>query len=109
MKKRNNRKQLDLFGNGDQAKEVGMDQVRANTDEDYRSAFDNAVIGKPHGFHLTSEIVRDEVGDPPGHPSAVGALMNALARAGYIQPTHTQVKAQRVRSHSAKLEVWVRT
>jgi hypothetical protein len=109
MKDRKNRKQLDLFGNGDEAKQRGIDRVLIHTPDAYKLAFAGSVVSKPHGFRLTSEDVIDEVGMPPNHPNAVGANMNALVRRGYLRATHTQVKAERTRSHSAKLEVWERT
>lgn len=111
MKKR---RQLTLFAtNGDEAKRRGIARALAHVNAEYRREFIAAVISLPAGTRLTSETILKMVGLPPGHHSAVGGLMYACARRGLIVPDDedkpTQVKATRVRSHSALIGLWIRT
>lgn len=58
---------------------------------------------------VTSDGLTLAVGMPPGHPSAVGALFNAAARAGLIEKSGAYVTSVRKTCNGAIIAVWMRT
>jgi hypothetical protein len=99
--------QLDLLG-GLIDKRNGMDRTVDHTDEWYQTQFLGQIESLPLGARYTSEDIRRHVGEPPGHPSVVGALMNAAYRLGYCEPTGDHTRARSRRSHAALLSIWRR-
>lgn len=94
--------------NGEQRKAEGIARVFAGTDPEWAAAFDNCLYQiASTGRQFTSEEVTAMVGLPPvgTHLNAVGARVNAAARAGIITEVGT-VKASRVNRHAAKVTLW---
>jgi hypothetical protein len=106
--------QLGLFrdlAQGETRKAEGIDRVKKHADPTYAAAF-LAVLRRratePGAF--TSEDITAVIGLPStGHPSVIGALMNAEARAGIIRKTGRYVHAERPNRHAAAVAEWVGT
>lgn len=79
----------------------------------WQERFRRVVQQMPTGYTFTSETVVELIGLPSGEAAAnrnnaVGAMMNALARAGYIHKTGNRTKSVRKELHAAEVNVWVR-
>lgn len=91
---------------GQQAKSEGIAQAESGTDPAWAQRFDARVRElAATGRKFTSEDVTSVVGLPPGHPSAVGARMNASARRGLIEKVGVGT-AGRENQHAAMLTEW---
>lgn len=62
-----------------------------------------AFCAVPQNF--TAEDLRDVVGDPPGSPNALGALLHAIAEEGWITEVGT-TRSRRPSSHGRRLVRW---
>jgi hypothetical protein len=104
--------QLDLFTSLEH-KESGMAQARDHADHSWKDRYEltiHRLAGT--GVPFTSEDVTAHVGLPTGairkdRNNAVGALINAAARAGVIRKTGRRVASRRPSSHGAELSEWV--
>lgn len=100
---------------GAQLKEEGMERAREADDvQQWRHAFVKAVEELARrGTPFTSEDVTAIVGLPrdvqQNRNSAVGAMMNGLARRGIIRKTGRRLKSTRPQSHSAEILEWEAT
>lgn len=98
---------------GEVLKEEGMERAREAFDvQRWRQAFVETVeMLAREGAPFTSEDVTAIVGLPrdtqQNRNSAVGAMMNGLARRGVIRKTGQRVKSTRPQSHSAEILEWV--
>jgi hypothetical protein len=93
---------------GEQLKTEGIARVFEGTNPEWAAAFDNCLYRLAStGRQFTSEEVTAQVGLPPAgtHLNAVGARVNAAARAGVITDVGT-VKAGRALRHAAKVTLW---
>lgn len=61
------------------------------------------------GGRLTSDVLREWVGDPPGHADAIGAVFRTAKRRGWLRYTGEQVISSRPSAHGRYLRVWERT
>lgn len=60
------------------------------------------------GATFTSDDLTSAIGMPTTHPSGVGALFNAAARAGLIEKTGSYVTGRRRSCNGTVLAVWIR-
>lgn len=94
--------------NGEGRKREGQGRVLYHTEEGYKAAFKEHVRGLPEGERFIAEDVTDVVGMPPGHHSAIGALMTACGKAGLIRHTGGLAKARRASRNAGESRVWER-
>jgi hypothetical protein len=95
-------------GEGERRKADGIARVMANTPTEWGQLFDDTLaLLAASGAPFTSEDVTALVGlPPPGtHRSAVGARMNAAARAGRITRVG-YVQAKRANQHATVISEW---
>lgn len=92
---------------GEALKDEGIATVTRNEAVDYKEAFRSVALAFDDGMLFTSEDITLEVGQPPNHPSSVGALMNGLARRGEIELVMYR-KARRANQHASVIGVWRR-
>ena len=98
---------------GERLKEEGMHQAREAFDvQRWRAAFARAVeMLAAQGEPFTSEDVTARVGLPrevqQNRNSAVGAMMNGLAKRGIIRKTGHRVKSTLPQSHAREILEWV--
>lgn len=91
---------------GEALKAGGIATVSSHTPEDWAKAFEEQVLDFVRlGSQFTSEDVTQLVGQPPNHPNAVGARMNAMARRGFIKRVGFR-KAERKNQHATVIGVW---
>lgn len=104
--------QLDLL-KGLDYKEQGMTAAIEHAEADWKSRFASTVARlASYGVPFTSEDVLEVVGLPTGsigvnRNNAVGAMMNAAARAGVIRKTGRRLHSKRTVSHGAELTEWI--
>ena len=103
--------QLGLF-----LKEEGMEKARTAADvQTWKQRFTDAVltlVARRPGLAFTSEEIIDMVGLPREDSgmnanNAVGAMMNALAKRGFIRKTTMRRKCRRASSHGREVAVWM--
>lgn len=94
-------------------KAEGMARAVAHIGSDYPERFEAAVkaLAKT-GQPFTADDVTDLIGFPrEGHKTnrnnAVGAMMSACSRKGWIRPTGRRRQAGRSLSHARELKEWV--
>lgn len=104
---RQNDGQTTMFPTGEQLKREGIALVSEHTPNTWKVAFRDWVMELPVGTVFTSEDVTRVVGQPPNHPNAVGAQINALARRGEIV-LQGYVKAKRNNQHATRIGLWKR-
>jgi hypothetical protein len=89
-------------------KATGVARVLSHTPEDYVAmfwlSFDRLKLVQRSCF--TSEDIRDLIGDPPNHPNALSALMNAARARGRIEWTGRVGYSLRPSSRRAMLKFW---
>ena len=99
--------QLDLL-EAIRQREVGMDQALLSVDEEYRESYMHAIeLLARGGATFTADDVRSLAGDPPStvSPNVLGALVNAAAKAGLIEPVG-YLRSGRVIGHGNVLVSW---
>lgn len=79
--------------------------LNAAAQEQWRSDAYDWLADLIPGELVTSSDLVGALGMPPS-PNAVGAMMNAAARAGLIEPTETYVRSTRPSCHAAIVRVW---
>lgn len=91
---------------GRDLKNEGIDEINSNPAmAPWRAVARQAIIRLAlSGREFTSEDVTDIVGQP-GHPNAVGAVLNGAARAGLIYRVGFK-GADRPNQHAALISVW---
>jgi hypothetical protein len=99
---------------GTALKEQGMSlALSPDRLSEWKRAFRRSVISHAaNGHAFTSEDVLDDVGLPSSEiatnaNNAVGAMMNAMAKMGYITKTNERRVARRPSSHGRELAVWI--
>lgn len=98
--------QLDLL-EALRQRELGMERVLL-TDEEYRDLLMQSIVTFARGGQIfTADDVRFLAGDPPTtcSPNLVGALFNAAAKAGQIEPVGF-ARSGRVIGHGNRLLTW---
>lgn len=92
---------------GRRRRDLGMARVDALVEHGWRTRFDRSVrMFAAVGEDFTADDIIEQVGMPLGNPNAIGARMNALARAGVIVATGRTAKAKRPESHARRQTVW---
>lgn len=90
-------------------RDEGLRVVRDHTPETWAERFDECALrfaAMANGRReFTSEDVTEIVGQPPNHPNAVGARMNALAKRGLIVKTGYR-QAERPNQHATVIATW---
>ena len=101
------RKHLRLVA-GEELKEEGMRAVLDATPEPYKLRIQHALLSFPLFHRITVEDLTHIAGRPPEgtHFNAVGAIINGLAKRGFIRKTGRMVKAQRPGMHATELAEW---
>ena len=98
---------------GREAKEEGMARaLQPQEVADWKEQFERSVITLARrGVPFTSEDVIDAVGLPrdvkQNRNNAVGAMMSAMARRGFIRKTGRHIQSQRHVSHCREIREWI--
>lgn len=95
-----------LEPSGQKLKDDGIKKALSHVPDDYRSVFERTALSFTQPF--TSEDVILKIGMPPSHSSAVGAMINGLAKRGLIRKTGQYVKSSRPSCHAAIMALWVK-
>lgn len=92
---------------GEKAREAGIDRVETGAGFDWLNRAMAAVhrLARSRAT-FTSDDLWKLVGDPPGDPRALGAVMRGAARDKLCETTGTTVKSQRVVCHRRPIAVW---
>jgi hypothetical protein len=91
---------------GTESRDAGAASVSSHTPQDWKVACDVAIARLATiNATFTAEDVRAVVGDPPNHPSAMGARFLAAAKAGLIERIGYQ-RPVRASRHANPLAVW---
>lgn len=103
---------LPLFDTGEGRKTRGVARAIDAVYEDYKTQFIAEVVRLANRrLPFTSEDVTDVIGLPrrshPNTNNSVGALMNAMARAGIIRKTGRMVKARHLLSNAREVREWI--
>lgn len=94
---------------GDTLKQLGMFHADAFAAGAYWDRVDDAILERAKtGKRFTSETIREDIGDPPDHPNAMGAHFHKAAKRGLILKVGF-VTAKRAKLHAHPIAVWVGT
>lgn len=97
---------------GDLLRDAALEQVEANADAEWIAAAKAVVwalikLGEPFtSDHIWRGLDERGVGKPR-EPRALGAVLRAAAKAGYIQSTGEWFKSERPENHSRPVAVWL--
>lgn len=94
---------------GTAARDLGIARVDEATPAEWRDRADFEIrMRAMTGEEFTAQEIRAVVGDPPGHPNAMGARFMAAARAGLIRKVDYR-PSDRPSLHRHHIAVWIGT
>lgn len=97
---------FDEIRGGMDGRDEGMDRSYSASPDDWKPAAHAAVARVALERHrLTSEHVWDRLEHPP-EPRALGAVMRAAAKAGFVRATKEFEPSRRASRHRAPVRVW---